>query len=233
MGCFLKRIICIFKKFKNNTMKIRNLLLGAVIIAAMILNSCSVERRYHRNGLNINWKNTSMNIKKDKHKSFSNESLADELLTEENVKTHKIVENQNATNSYSNETDLATTSDEYVIASKRVQNSDEETTTPIVNLKSNSQISTFTDNKSQKVYSSKKSNKIEKRNSLIAEKLIKKESRDDNTILCVVLAFFIPPLAVYLFEGSWTKRCTINLILTLLCGLPGIIHALVVILGNK
>jgi uncharacterized membrane protein YqaE (UPF0057 family) len=49
-------------------------------------------------------------------------------------------------------------------------------------------------------------------------------------VLLVILAFFLPPLAVYLYEGSWTKRCTTNLILTLLCGLPGLIHALIVIL---
>jgi uncharacterized membrane protein YqaE (UPF0057 family) len=56
---------------------------------------------------------------------------------------------------------------------------------------------------------------------------------ETDKVLLVVLCFFLPPLAVYLYEGSWTKRCTVNLILTLLCGLPGLIHALVVILGDK
>lgn len=56
--------------------------------------------------------------------------------------------------------------------------------------------------------------------------------RDTDVVLLVVLCFFIPPLAVYLKEGSWTKRCTINLILTILCGLPGLIHALIVVLGD-
>lgn len=49
-------------------------------------------------------------------------------------------------------------------------------------------------------------------------------------VVLIILAIFLPPLAVYLYEGSWTKRCTINVILTLLCGLPGIIHALFVVL---
>lgn len=70
------------------------------------------------------------------------------------------------------------------------------------------------------------------------QKTLKKASMaarnaETDTWLLVVIAFFIPPLAVYLYEGEWTKRCTVNLILTLLCGLPGLIHALVVILGNK
>ncbi|MFM7725054.1 MAG: YqaE/Pmp3 family membrane protein [Bacteroidota bacterium] len=46
----------------------------------------------------------------------------------------------------------------------------------------------------------------------------------------VLLAILIPILAVYLYEGSWTKRCTVNLILCLLCGIPGMIHALIVVL---
>ena len=54
---------------------------------------------------------------------------------------------------------------------------------------------------------------------------------DVNTVLLVILAILLPPLAVYLYEGSWTKRCTINVILTLLCGLPGMIHALIVVLS--
>jgi uncharacterized membrane protein YqaE (UPF0057 family) len=58
-------------------------------------------------------------------------------------------------------------------------------------------------------------------------------ANEPDTVLLVVLCFFIPPLAVYLYEGEWTSRCTVNLILTLLCGLPGLIHGLVLILGNK
>lgn len=51
-----------------------------------------------------------------------------------------------------------------------------------------------------------------------------------STGVLVLLAILIPILAVYLYEGSWTKRCTVNLILCLLCGLPGMIHALIVVL---
>lgn len=53
---------------------------------------------------------------------------------------------------------------------------------------------------------------------------------DVDPVVLIILAIFLPPLAVYLYEGSWTKRCTVNLILTFLCGLPGMIHALIVVL---
>ena len=53
-------------------------------------------------------------------------------------------------------------------------------------------------------------------------------------VLIIILAIVLPPLGLYFYEGeTWTKRCTVNLILTLLCGLPGMIHALVIILGKK
>ena len=61
----------------------------------------------------------------------------------------------------------------------------------------------------------------------------KKQGSNTDIALLVILALFIPPLAVYLYEGYWTDRCTINLILTLLCGIPGMIHALIVILEGR
>jgi uncharacterized membrane protein YqaE (UPF0057 family) len=53
----------------------------------------------------------------------------------------------------------------------------------------------------------------------------------DNTPLLVIIAFFIPFLAVFLYEEEWNGTCWLNLLLTLLFWLPGFIHALIVILG--
>ena len=53
-----------------------------------------------------------------------------------------------------------------------------------------------------------------------------------NTLLLVILAILLPPLAVYLHEGVINNRFWISLILTLLFWLPGVIYALVVVLGD-
>jgi uncharacterized membrane protein YqaE (UPF0057 family) len=53
---------------------------------------------------------------------------------------------------------------------------------------------------------------------------------DDNTILLVILAILLPPLAVYLHEGEINSKFWIDLILTLLFWLPGAIYALIVVL---
>lgn len=67
---------------------------------------------------------------------------------------------------------------------------------------------------------------------------------DTNTILLVILAFLLPPLAVYLHEGEINNKFWIDLILWLLGWiaftwlawiplLASIIYALIVILGNQ
>lgn len=64
-------------------------------------------------------------------------------------------------------------------------------------------------------------------------KKMKKQKRatDDRTILLVILAFLLPPLAVYLYEDAITNKFWISLILSLLVWVPGIIYALYVILA--
>jgi uncharacterized membrane protein YqaE (UPF0057 family) len=72
-------------------------------------------------------------------------------------------------------------------------------------------------------------------------KLVKKAVRDykankvaepsTNTLLLVILAILLPPLAVYLHEGTINGKFWLSLLLTLLFWLPGVIYALIVVLG--
>jgi uncharacterized membrane protein YqaE (UPF0057 family) len=52
----------------------------------------------------------------------------------------------------------------------------------------------------------------------------------DNKILQVIVCFFIPPLAVYMKNGKIDNAFWINVVLTLLGGVPGLLHALYVVL---
>jgi len=52
-------------------------------------------------------------------------------------------------------------------------------------------------------------------------------SSDDRKILIYLLCWFVPPAAVYLIDDGITGRFWTNVILTLLCGIPGIIHAFI------
>ncbi len=49
---------------------------------------------------------------------------------------------------------------------------------------------------------------------------------DTNTILLVILSFILPPLAVYLVYNAIGTPFWVNLLLTILFWVPGVIHAL-------
>jgi uncharacterized membrane protein YqaE (UPF0057 family) len=52
----------------------------------------------------------------------------------------------------------------------------------------------------------------------------------DNKVILVILCLFIPPLAVYLKKGAIDNDFWINLVLTFLGGVPGVLHGLYVVL---
>jgi uncharacterized membrane protein YqaE (UPF0057 family) len=54
-----------------------------------------------------------------------------------------------------------------------------------------------------------------------------------STALQVICAILIPPLGVYLHEGEINSKFWIDLLLTLLFYVPGLVYALIVILGDK
>jgi uncharacterized membrane protein YqaE (UPF0057 family) len=51
-----------------------------------------------------------------------------------------------------------------------------------------------------------------------------------NTLLLVILAILLPPLAVYLHENAINAKFWLSILLTLLFWIPGVIYALIVIL---
>ena len=60
---------------------------------------------------------------------------------------------------------------------------------------------------------------------------VRKQDLDKNevSLIAFILAFFLPPLGVAIKDGIRFSFC-VNLILTLLGWIPGILHALYVIL---
>ena len=51
-------------------------------------------------------------------------------------------------------------------------------------------------------------------------------------ILKIILSIFLPPVAAYL-QVKLTTHFWINIVLTLLGGIPGVVHALWLVLTNK
>ena len=63
-----------------------------------------------------------------------------------------------------------------------------------------------------------------------AEKKAGIDEPSTSQVLLVILAIILPPLAVYLHEGEINNKFWLDLLLTLLLFLPGVIYALIVVL---
>ncbi len=214
-------------------MKKLSLFIVATTLGAFLINSCSIERRYHRTGFNVNWNNTAVKIKKDKN---STNSEGEDQIVENTNSSNGSIKNPVSSYTILNDNSIAGNSNELFQQKENNEsfNGFESSVNSVENNLKNSTYPILTNKLKESVDRNESiKNRIGKKTEIKALVKEKSSAIDDDTILYVVLAFLIPPLAVYLHEGSWTKRCTVNLILTLLCGLPGVIHALVVILGGK
>jgi len=206
-------------------MKSTKLLLTVLIISSAILSSCSIQRRYHRDGLNISWNHSSW--KKDKNTEPIDQDKESTTLTQSAVISNRDLQTEPSTFLTSDDNASIEYTANYTASNDQViENTVEIESTPI-------SIPQTTE-KRQADKSPREKTMKQQFSTLKKDVKSKNYPDEDDFILYVVLAFFIPPLAVFLYEGSeWTSRCTANLILTLLCGLPGLIHALVIILGRR
>ena len=55
---------------------------------------------------------------------------------------------------------------------------------------------------------------------------------DERTLLYVILAILLPPLAVYLHQGEINSKFWISLLLSFLFWIPGVIYSLLVVLDK-
>ncbi|TXB66220.1 YqaE/Pmp3 family membrane protein [Vicingus serpentipes] len=57
-------------------------------------------------------------------------------------------------------------------------------------------------------------------------------SKQVDDVVLIILGIFIPPLAVYLYEDAITANFWVDLLLTLLFWIPGIIFAMLVMFAD-
>ena len=196
----------------------KKLLLSLVAIAT-ILSSCSIEKRVHTDGYHIEWYSNN-NKSKIQHPAPD--------INVENVAAIVSPEDQHECDAASNEMESATSAPALIDLSAQ-QTSEIASENKRANRKAMRQAIKELRKEVKQQQQSTSPMQLFSGKSNVAQAELANPDQPDKVLL-VILAFFIPPLAVYLYEGSWTKRCTTNLILTLLCGLPGLIHALIVIL---
>jgi uncharacterized membrane protein YqaE (UPF0057 family) len=200
--------------------------ISILLIALLILGlaGCTIEKRHYMKGYHVEWKHKAPTLGGD-IKTLIDEPTA--IVTPSN-------EVDGACNSSSNFVEVASEAPAITASPQDtfIGNVEENTS---VSGKRNSRENTTIVKKVTEIgnYSPSGSIQFERSSkSVVSEKT--KSKTDEDLILLVILAILLPPLAMYLYEGSnWTSRCTLNLILSLLCWFPGVVHALVVILTGK
>jgi len=205
-------------------MKKLSLLLVVAFMSTLILDSCSVQKRYHRKGFNVNWNHTSIGGKKDKNK-VAYDSSEEEIAEVTEVKaTENVVKNEMS--AYSNEatSDLASTTDEIsVVTSLPAENKfvEKKSTEKQVENK----IINGSKKMLKKIIPSVKAKNQVKTNS--------NNSSDVPIVLLYILCFIFPPVAVGLATDWDLTPVLWNIVWCVLCGLPGVIHALIHVSRNR
>ena len=196
-----------------------------LLVAASILflvASCTVEKRVYRNGFNVQWHAMNGHSKKDKNMEISSveevETVAKVVISpKDNSKTASVYEMP------TQEVITVAQNDEASIQSKSIG-----TTAPVVNVKG---MADQTISVNQNIKDAKQ---ISKQEIKALKKAVKSQKKSDDVPigLLYVLCFFVPFIVVGIVTDWDIPSVLINLLWTLLCGIPGVIHALIIVSRN-
>lgn len=188
--------------------KIKLLSLGGLVLA-FILSSCSMDKRVYTSGYHIQW-NTDV-------KSESKQEVVKNTTPNKVQLENKQVEFTSST--------PETISNIPANKSEVIENNF-TASTDNSNTANTNTARKITRNKSNSIKTAIVEKYIERQ---IHKQSKKKQGESDTKILLYILCFFIPFLAVGLATDWDVTKVLINILLTLLCGIPGIIHAIIVV----
>lgn len=190
-------------------------LIFAVAAVTMLLASCTIQQRVYQPGLYIEWKGI--------HEA-QNKANVDENATESTV--------------VANHEEVAMTNE--VVASSNETAIPQVVETPVaVPVEKSTKISKKDLKQAVKEMKQEVSALVANESAVASAETVVSSSQNASqpeSWVYILLIFLVPfgcTIAVYLHEGNWTKKVTTNLILTLLCGIPGLIHALITIFGKN
>jgi uncharacterized membrane protein YqaE (UPF0057 family) len=196
------------------------------LVSLLLLGACTLEKRVYRNGYNVQW-HSSLKVKNQQP-----EQVTTEEISAVSTKAEKSMEADNsAKETRSTDAQIAT----LPVQGYKVNASTQEL---VVNETSSEtqQLRAVVKQYFVKESSSKATHTTVKAASKKAQRLVhvlKKtsdSSSDDVPMLLIyLLCFFLPPVAVGLVTDWDTEIVIYNLLWTILCGFPGIIHALIIV----
>ena len=196
-----------------------------LLITASILflvASCTVEKRVYRNGFNVQWHAMNGHAKKDKNMEVSSveevETVAKVVVSpKDNSKTASVYEMP------TQEVITVSQNDEASIQLNSIA-----VPTQVVNVKGMADQTVSANQKNKEV------KQISKQEMKSLKKAVKSQKKSDDVPveLLYLLCFFVPFVAVGIVTDWDIPTVLINILWTALCGIPGIIHAFIIVGKN-
>lgn len=208
------------------------LLILVTFVTSLVLDSCSVQKRYHRTGFNVNWNHTSVRMKKDKHPSASEELVNEVLAEETNQSVDEFtlaVKNSDELNGANLSTDNG---DANILVEESLKANENSEAPSAATTNHTSKIVNVVNAKKVKVSASKIANHQKSNTHQIYSKS-EKQDVDIMMILMIILCFILPPIAVAIATHVNWISILWNIIFCLLGFLPGVIHALYHVYRNR
>lgn len=198
---------------------LRNLgILG--LATATVFSSCTIQKRTAMRGYHVEWR--ASNTVKHSDKVAQEEKVNESFAIAPEKKSVQVSNVEQTASIQGIETNtVASVSETPVVTPKATE---VKTAAKSVKTIATSTVSSSKDAQKASV----QMKKLEKK----ATKIVKKANASDDAILYYILAFFIPFLAVGLVTDWEVKPVVINILLCCLCGIPGIIHAFIVVSRN-
>jgi uncharacterized membrane protein YqaE (UPF0057 family) len=206
-------------------------LLVALLLVGFAISSCSIEKRLHQKGFNVEWNNNLGSLKKDKKEKqdFVSSEAVEEIaiVSPKAIKTPSVI----SSNAISVDDVILNESNETsaIVEDNTTNEVNSQVSSVVNNTKTEKVNRTIITPKaaSSKVVASANKTKV-------STKIVKKALKNDVPIvLLYILCFFLPFLAVGIATNWDLTAVVINLILCFLFWFPGIIHAIIVVGRNS
>ena len=199
-----------------------------LLVAASILflvASCTVEKRVYRNGFNVQWHAMNGISKKDKNVEVN--SVEEEIAVAQVIKAPKANVSTSSTYEAISEesTTTLTQNDVASLEEAPIQN---EVKSIANDIKGMAAVTIQNSPKNNEV------KQISKQEIKSLRKTVKAAKKSDDVPigLLYVICFIFPFIAVGIVTDWDITTVLLNLLLWLLCGIPGIIHALIIVGRN-
>lgn len=181
-------------------------LLFLLLISLIGISSCTMEKRHYQSGYYIDWKNNSKNTAVERTKTDNVDKINSKTI------------DQSQFSASTNEDIILTSSKTSEVAAIKTEKNSND-----VKAADKAQTKLTVKDKVKVVKAVNKMKKAAKRS----------DADGIPTVLLFVLAVLLPPLAVGLVTDWDLEQTLISLGLTILCWLPGIIHAIIVVDRNR